>query len=101
MITVTRMRRSSMAGHRLTGPARAPKIEADTGQDHCDQDQRDRPPEKARSKEADCLLQGILGDLAENDADDEGRTRPIVPLEQIAEASHHHDQDEVLPNAAI
>src|SRR5258706_12603176 len=101
MMTLTRMRPSSMARHSLVGTARAPKIEADTGQDHRNQDERDRPPEKARAKQADRLLQGILGDLAEDDADDEGRARPIVALEQIAEASHHHDQDEVLPNAAI
>src|SRR4030088_1234438 len=101
MITLTRMRPSSMAGHDLVGPARAPKIEADAGEYHRDQDQRDRPPEKSRPKEPDRLLQGILGDLTENDTDDERRTRPIMAFEQIAEASHHHDQDEVLPNAAV
>src|SRR6476646_3192069 len=101
MMALTRMRPSSMARHCLVGPARAPKIEADAGQDHRNQDQRDRPPEKTRAKEADRLLQGILGDLAENDPDDEWRARPIVAFEQITEASHHQNQDEVLPNAAV
>src|ERR1700730_18390370 len=101
MMALTTMRPSSMARHSLVRPARTPKIEPDAGKDHRNQDQRDRPPEKTRSKEADRLLQRILGDLPENDPDDEGRARPIMPLEQIAEASHHHNQDEVLPNDAI
>src|SRR5258706_3502017 len=101
MMALTRMRPSSMARHSLVGTARAPKVEADAGEDHRNQDQRNRPPEETRAKKAYRLLQGILGDLSENDPDDERRARPIVPLEQVTQASHYHDQDEVLPNAAI
>src|SRR5262249_16685517 len=77
-----------------------PKIEADAGEDQRDQDQRNGPPEETRAEDRDGLLKRVLGDLAEDDADDERRARPIVALEQIAQASHHHDQDQVLPVAA-
>src|SRR3954463_5721853 len=101
MMALTRIRPSSMAGDGLVRPARTPKVETDAGENHRDQNQGDRTPEEACSEEADRLLQGILGDLPEDDADDERRARPIVAFEQIAEASHHHDEDEVLPDAAI
>src|SRR5882672_11429763 len=71
-----RMRPSSMAGHRGMGLARAVNIKTDAGEDERNQNKRNRAPEKAHPEQPDRLLQGILGDLPENDADDEGRARP-------------------------
>src|SRR4030095_11034275 len=94
MMPAVRMRPSTMDGDRLSVP-RAPEIEHQAADDHRDQYERDRAEEEFVAEDRERLEQRVLRDLAKDDADDERRARPIVPLQQIAQSAHEEDQDQV------
>src|SRR6185503_21348289 len=96
MMPATRTRPSTMGRDRFSVP-RAPEIEDDARDDHRDQHERDRAQEELVAEDGERLEQRILGDLAEDDADHERRTRPVMALQQVAEPAHEEDENEVLP----
>jgi hypothetical protein len=91
--------RAQVVQHRRLRFACAIHIKTDAREYERNQNERHRTPEEAHPEQPDRLLQRILGDLSENDADDEGRAWPVMAFEEIADSAHHHDEDQVLPVA--
>src|SRR5688572_4261042 len=79
------------------GFARLPDVETDAGKDHGDQDDRDRAQEEARAPDRKRFEQRVLRNGSQDDADDEGRARPVMALEEVANAAKEDEQDKVFP----
>src|SRR5688500_12028349 len=93
MMRLTTIRPSKIIGH--LGLAQAIHVDGYAAEDQSDQHERERAQKEARPPQRHRLVERILGDRPEHDADDERRPRPFVALEQIAEPAERDEQDQV------
>src|SRR5262245_27416512 len=73
-------------------------IEGDAAEYHREQHERNRAQEKLVTVNGDRFQERVFRDLAEDDADDERRARPFVPLQEITKPAQENDQDKIFPS---